>query len=207
MRAPAPRRFVRGAGAWGLDLLRGQIDAALPWVFGFCGAMSPTAAPSVSLEARASWLMLTAPVSAGTVLGSKLLANLVLGGAAIAASAVALLAGGAAPLLVLQCVVTAVGMLAGFASIALSLDAARPNLAWTTPAEVVKRGLPMMVGALGGALASLGLGLLSATAAGSLGPAASAAINLAAPAACALAGLAALRAVARRGLPGPGWGE
>ena len=27
------------------------------------------------------------------------------------------------------------------------------------------------------------------------------------PAACALAGLAALRAVARRGLPGPGWGE
>lgn len=187
--------------------LRVQIDAALPWVFGFCGAMSLTAAPSVSLEARASWLMLTAPVGAGTVLGSKLLANLVLGGAAIAASAVALLAGGTAPLLALQCVVTAAGMLTGFASIALSLDAARPNLAWTTPAEVVKRGLPMTVGALGGALASLGLAFLSATAAGSLGAAASAAINLATPAACALAGLAALRAVARRGLPGPGWGE
>ena len=41
--------------------LRGQIDAALPWVFGFCGAMSLySAAPAVSLEARASWLMLTA---------------------------------------------------------------------------------------------------------------------------------------------------
>ena len=187
--------------------LRVQIDAALPWVFGFCGAMSLTAAPSVSLEARASWLMLTAPVGAGTVLGSKLLANLVLGGAAVAASAVALLAGGIAPLLVLQCVVTAAGMLTGFAALALAVDASRPNLSWTTPAEVVKRGLPMMVGALGGALASLGLGFLSATAAGSLGAAASAAINLAAPAACALAGLAALRAAARRGLPGPGWGE
>lgn len=187
--------------------LRGQIDAALPWVFGFCGAMSLTAAPSVSLEARASWLMLTAPVGAGTVLGSKLLANLVLGGAATAASAVALLAGGTGPLLVLQCVVTAGGMLTGFAALALAIDASRPNLSWTTPAEVVKRGLPMMVGALGGALASLGLGFLSATAAGSLGPAASVAINLAAPAACAFAGLAALRAVARRGLPGPGWGE
>ena len=187
--------------------LRVQVDAALPWVFGFCGAMSLTAAPSVSLEARASWLMLTAPVGAWTVLGSKLLANLVLGGAAVAASAVALLAGGTGPLLVLQCVVTAGGMLTGFAALALAIDASRPNLSWTTPSEVVKRGLPMMVGALGGALASLGLGFLSATAAGSLGPAASAAINLAAPAACALAGLAALRAVARRGLPGPGWGE
>lgn len=187
--------------------LRAQVDAALPWVFGFCGAMSLTAAPSVSLEARASWLMLTAPVGAGTVLGSKLLANLVLGGVAIAASAVALLAGGIAPLLVLQCVVTAAGMLTGFAALALAIDASRPNLSWTTPAEVVKRGLPMMVGALGGALASLGLGFLSATAAGPLGAAMSVAINLAAPAACALAGLAALRAVARRGLPGPGWGE
>ena len=187
--------------------LRVQVDAALPWVFGFCGAMSLTAGPSVSLEARASWLMLTAPVSAGTVLGSKLLANLVLGGAAVAVSAVALLAGGTGPLLVLQCVVTAVGMLTGFAALALAIDASRPNLSWTTPAEVVKRGLPMMVGALGGALASLGLGLLSTMAAGSLGPAASAAINLAAPAACALGGLAFLRAVARRGLPGPGWGE
>ncbi|MDO4428200.1 MAG: hypothetical protein Q4B91_01650 [Atopobiaceae bacterium] len=187
--------------------LRAQIDAALPWVFGFCGAMSLTAAPAVSLEASASWLMLTAPVDAGTVLGSKLLANLVLGGMAIAASAVALLAGGTAPLLVLQCVVTAAGMLTGLAALALAIDASRPNLSWTTPAEVVKRGLPMMVGALGGALASLGLGFLSATASGSLGAATSVAINLAAPAACALAGLAALRAVARRGLPGPGWGE
>lgn len=187
--------------------LRVQVDAALPWVFGFCGAMSLTAASSVSLESRASWLMLTAPVGAWTVLGSKLLANLVLGGVAVAASAVALLAGGTGPLLVLQCVVTAGGMLTGFAALALAIDASRPNLSWTTPAEVVKRGLPMMVGALGGALASLGLGLLSATAVGSLGPATSVAINLAAPAACALVGLAALRAVARRGLPGPGWGE
>lgn len=187
--------------------LRGQGDAALPWVFGFCGAMSLTAGPSVSLEARASWIMLTAPVGAWTVLGSKLLANLVLGGVAIAVSAVALLAGGTSPLLVLQCVVCAMGMLTGFAALALAIDASRPNLSWITPAEVVKRGLPMMVGVLGGALASLGLGFLSATAVGSLGPATSVAINFAAPAACALVGLAALRAVARRGLPGPGWGE
>ena len=187
--------------------LRVQVDAALPWVFGFCGAMSLTSAPAVSLETRASWLMLTAPVGAGTVLASKLLANLVLGGVAIAASAVALLAGGTGPLLVLQCVVTAAGMLTGFAAFALAIDASRPNLSWTTPAEVVKRGLPVMVGSIGGVLASFGLGFLSVTAAGALGPAASAAVNLAAPTVCALGGLAFLRAVARRGLPGPGWGE
>lgn len=187
--------------------MRSQVDAALPWVFGFCGAMSLTAGPSVSLEARASWLMLTAPVGAGTVLGSKLLANVALGGVAAAVSAVALLAGGTAPLLALQCFVSAVGMLAGFASLALAIDASRPNLSWTSPSEVVKRGLPVMVGSIGGVLASFGLAFLSVTAAGALGHAASIAVNLAAPAACAFAGLAALRAVARRGLPGPGWGE
>ncbi|HJG36306.1 hypothetical protein [Enorma phocaeensis] len=187
--------------------MRVQVDAALPWVFGFCGAMSLTAGPSVSLEARANWLMLTAPVGAGTVLGSKLLANVVLGGAAAAVSAVALLAGGTAPLLVLQCVVAAVCMLTGFASIALAIDASRPNLSWTSPSEVIKRGLPVMVGSIGGVLVSFGLAFLSVTAAGALGPAASAAVNLAAPVACALGGLAFLRVAARRGLPGPGWGE
>lgn len=187
--------------------MRSQVDAALPWVFGFFGAMSLTAGPSVSLEARASWLMLTAPVGAGTVLGSKLLANVALGGVAAAVSAVALLAGGTAPLLALQCFVSAVGMLAGFASLALAIDASRPNLSWTSPSEVVKRGLPVMVGSIGGVLTSFGLAFLSVTAAGTLGPAASVAVNLAAPAACALGGLATLRAVARRGLPGPGWGE
>lgn len=187
--------------------MRSQVDAALPWVFGFCGAMSLTAGPSVSLEARASWLMLTAPVGAGTVLGSKLLANVVLGGVAAAVSAVALLAGGTAPLLALQCAVAAVGMLVGFASVALAIDASRPNLSWASPSEVVKRGLPVMVGSIGGVLTSFGLAFLSVTAAGALGPAASVAVNLAAPAACALGGLATLRAVARRGLPSPGWGE
>lgn len=187
--------------------MRSQVDAALPWVFGFFGAMSLTAGPSVSLEASASWLMLTAPVGAGTVLGSKLLANVVLGGVAAAVSAVALLAGGTAPLLALQCAVAAVGMLVGFASVALAIDASRPNLSWASPSEVVKRGLPVMVGSIGGVLASFGLAFLSVTAAGALGHAASVAVNLAAPAACALGGLATLRAVARRGLPGPGWGE
>ena len=187
--------------------MRAQVDAALPWVFGFCGAMSLTAGPSVSLEARASWLMLTAPVGAGTVLDSKLLANVALGGVAAAVSAAALLAGGTAPFLVLQCVVAAVGMLTGFASLSLAMDACRPKLCWAYPSEGVERGIRGMVWPKGGVLASFGLAFLSVTVAGALGPAASAAVNLAAPAVCALAGLATLRAVARRGLPGPGWGE
>lgn len=182
-----------------------QIDAALPWVFGFCGAMSLTAGPSVSLEGRASWLMLTAPVGAGTVLASKLLANLALGGAAMAVSAVALLVGGVAPLLVLQCAVAAMGLLTGLAALALALDASRPNLAWTTPAEVVKRGLPMMVGVFGGIVVALGCGFLAVMACGALGSWASVALNLAAPLVVAAAGLTALRMVARRGLPGSAW--
>lgn len=114
--------------------------------------------------------MLTALVGAGTVLGSKLLANIVLGGAAAAASAVTLLVGGIWPLLVLQRVVCAMGMLIGFASVAPAVDASRPNFSWTSPSEIIKRGLPVMVGSFGGALASFGLGFLSVTAAGALGP-------------------------------------
>lgn len=185
--------------------LRGQVEAALPWAFGFCGAISLTAGPSVSLEGGSVWLMLTAPVPARTVLTSKLLANLVLGGAAAAISAAVLLAGGVAPLLVLQCVVCALGMLTGFAALALAIDASRPNLAWVSPIEVVKRGLPVMVGSLGGVAASLGLGVLSVMACGTLGPAASLALNLVAPLVAAGAGVAAFRIVAARGLPGPRW--
>ena len=149
--------------------------------------------------------MLTAPVGAGTVLASKLLANLALGGAAVAVSAAALLAGGTAPLLVLQCAVAALGLLTGFAALSLALDASRPNLAWTTPAEVVKRGLPMMVGVFGGIVAALGCGFLSVMVCGALGVWASVAVNLVVPILVAAAGLVALRAVVRRGLPGPGW--
>ena len=63
------------------------------------------------------------------------------------------------------------------------------------------------MGTFGGVIASMGCGFDSAMACGAFGPAASVAINLAVPSVCAFAGLAALRAVARRGLPGPGWGE
>ena len=97
------------------------------------------------------------------------------------------------------------GMLVGFASIALSIDAVRPNFSWTSPSEIIKRGLPVTAGSLGGVLVSFGLGFLSVTAAGVFGPAVSIAINLIAPAACALVGLTALRLVAHHGLPGSGW--
>ena len=183
-----------------IEAMRTQIDAALPWVFGFCGAMSLTAGPAVSLESRASWLMLTVPVSAGAILASKLLANVVLGVAVTVASAVVLLVGGTGPLLILQCAVCAMGMLVGFASVALAIDASRPNFVWTSPSEVVKRGLPVMVGSIGGVLASFGFAFLSVMAAATFGSGAAAAVNLVVPAACAFGGLTILRAVARRGI-------
>ncbi len=189
--------------------MRVQVDAALPWVFGFCGAMSLTSTPRGL--ARGARELAHAHGAGGRGDGARLQAprqpRARRGRGGGLRRGTARWRGGAAPLLALQCVVAAVGMLTGFASVALAIDASRPNLSWTSPSEVVKRGLPVMVGSIGGVLASFGLGFLSVTAAGTLGPAASVAVNLAAPTACALGGLALLHAVARCGLPGPGWGE
>lgn len=185
--------------------VRVQVDAALPWVFGFCGAISLTAGPSVSLEAGSSWIMLTLPVGARTVLGSKLVANLVLGAVAVAVSAVLLAAGGTSLLLVIMRVIAAMGLLTGLAALALALDASRPNFAFTTPTEVVKRGLPVMVGSLGGVAISLGGGAAAVWLSATAGATAAAIFTVVVPLVVAGVGLAVLAVVASRGLPGRGW--
>ena len=45
------------------------------------------------------------------------------------------------------------------ACVALCLDARRPNLSWSSPNEVVKRGLPVMVSVFGGMALGLGGGV------------------------------------------------
>lgn len=168
--------------------LRGQVEAVVPWVFGFCGGISLTAGPSVSLEGRASWLMLTLPVDRATVLASKLLANVAVAVPAVLASFLLLLVGGVGPLLAAECAVCALGMLVGFASLALSLDARRPNFAFTAPVEVIKRGLPVMAGSLGAVAGSLCLGFLSIWVYGAFGSGASTVVTFAASVAVASAG-------------------
>lgn len=179
------------------EALQGQIEAVVPWVFGFCGGISLTAGPAVSLEGRASWFMLTLPLSRATVLASKLLANIAVAVPAVLASFFLLLAGGVGPVLAGECAVCAMGMLVGFASLALALDARRPNFAFTVPAEVIKRGLPVMVGSLGAVLGSFLGGFLSVQACGAFGQGASTLVALALPIAVAVAGILVLMHTAR----------
>lgn len=196
----SPEELLAGGVVNGVSLTPGQaealgsaIRAALPWAFGFCAATALTAAPSVSLEGRAAWLMATLPLSRRTVLGAKLLANLLLGGIAIVVSEVALLLGDRVGVAcALECAVVATGMLVGLASLTLALDVRRPNFGFTNPTEVIKRGLPVMVGVLGGLLVVGACGVAAVWLAGSPVPWATHVLNVAAPAAIVLVGLLTL---------------
>lgn len=143
--APIPAEYV--------DLILGPVYVALPWVFAFFCICAPSAACALSLEGRANWIMATIPVSVRTVLGSKLLANVVHVGVAMLVSLVVLMVSGeVSPLLALEIALVAMGALVLDATVSLSIDAARPNYQWSSPVEPIKRGLPMMVAVLGGLL-------------------------------------------------------
>lgn len=131
--------------------LRPLVAPFLPWPLAFMLSIASTTAASVSLEGKAHWLMLTAPVSASVLLGSKLVFGLLIAvPAALVSSALVAVAFGldvsSAAVLVL-CAVSAACL---SATMGLALDAGRPSFDWTSPYEPVKRGIPVVVTVLGG---------------------------------------------------------
>lgn len=150
----------------GVDLSEQDVDAALgqimlivPWMFAFFATMSPTAACSVSMEGRGAWIMETLPIPPRTVLGAKLAANAIPVAAVLALCAGVLLGTGQiAPVTALEILVVGFGGFYLVTCIALHLDARNPNLDWSSPNEVVKRGLPVMVCVFGGMAIGFGGG-------------------------------------------------
>lgn len=131
--------------------LTAVIANLLPWVFAFCAIASPSAACSVSIEGKAAWICVTAPLPLRTVLGAKLAANALPIAVTLVVSAGILLGTGAADALgALQVIVAAFGAFYLMVNIGLAIDARRPNFAWSSPNEVVKRGMPITVTIIGG---------------------------------------------------------
>lgn len=151
----------------GVDLSSQDVAAAfdhimilVPWAFAFFATMSPTAACSVSMEGRGAWIMATLPVSPRTILGSKLAANaLPIAATLILCSGILVVSGQIPPIAAAEIVVLGYGIFHLIACVALCLDARRPNLSWSSPNEVVKRGLPVMVSVFGGMALGLGGGV------------------------------------------------
>ena len=136
-----------------------QIFLLVPWGIAFCAVVSPTAAVSISMEGKNAWLMATAPVPARTVLGAKLASNAIPMALTIAASAIIMLVGGQIDALgALETLVVGFGLFYLTANIGILIDARRPNFAWSSAQEVVKRSLPIMVCVVGGMLLVFGLG-------------------------------------------------
>lgn len=166
----------------------------LPWLPAFCLAISSTSAASVSLEGSAAWLMRSAPLGAGVLLGAKAALGLLIavptavvsGGAlavAFGASAGQAVAMVAAPL--------AMGVFS--ALVGVSVDALRPRFDWKTPYEPVKRGFGVIVTMLAGMVVVLG-GFLAAAALGWVG-------TLAVSLVAVIVALVAFAATVGRGLP------
>lgn len=180
----------------GVDLSPEQIDAAIgvvlllvPWCFGFCAAMSPSAACSCSIEGRAAWITATAPLPVRTILGAKLASNAVPVAATLVVSALIMLASGQIdPLIAIEVVLVGFGIFYLLVNMALLLDARRPNLSWSSPNEVVKRGMPIMIVIFGGMLLSFGGGAGAAALATLHGLVAGHALTIGVGAACLLAG-------------------
>lgn len=149
-------------GAAEYDAVSGLVVNLLPWFFVFCAIMCPSAACSISIEGKSSWICATAPLPLRTILGAKLASNAVPVAATIAVSALVLFASGQVDALGAACVlVTGFGGFFLMVNIGLSSDARKPNFSWTTPNDVVKRGFPIMIVVLGGMVLAFGGGALS----------------------------------------------
>lgn len=144
------------------DALSGFVANILPWFFVFCAIMCPSAACSISIEGKSSWICATAPLPKRTILGAKLASNAVPVAVTIAISALVLLVSGQIDALGAACVfVTGFGCFFLMVNTGLASDVRKPNLSWTTPNDVVKRGFPIMIVVLGGMLLAFGGGALS----------------------------------------------
>lgn len=138
-----------------LDLLPAEyasiVGGFLPWVLAFFVSISSTTAPSVSLEGSNRWLMLSAPVSARTVLGAKAALNLAFAVPAILVSATLLsFAFSLDALTAVAMFVVSLAFALFSTFVGLFVDARHPRYDWTSVYEPVKRGIPVLVVVLGG---------------------------------------------------------
>ena len=136
-----------------------MIGSFLPWAVAFGMGISSTSAASVSLEGTARWLMLTAPVSARSVLGAKAALNLLLAVPAMVISGVLLaiaFPGDVLSMIALFLVPLSFALFSTFAG--LALDARYPRYDWATVYEPVKRGIPV-IGVVVGGMVLIALGL------------------------------------------------
>ena len=146
-------------GSIALRMAIDQVFLLVPWCIAFCAVVSPTAAVSISIEGKSAWLMATAPMPARVILGAKLASNAIPMAIAVAVSASVMLIGGQIdPLGALETLVVGFGLFYLVVNIGMLLDARRPNFAWSSAQEIVKRSLPIMACVLGGMVLVFGLG-------------------------------------------------
>lgn len=145
--------------AFALYMVIDRLFLLIPWVIAFCTVVSPSAAVAISMEGKNAWLMATAPVPVRTILGAKLASNAISAVVTVAASTLILLFGGQIDALeALETLVVSLGLFYLAVNIGMLLDARRPNFAWSSAQEVVKRSLPIMACVLGGMTLVFGLG-------------------------------------------------
>lgn len=180
----------KGADIEATPELVAMLSGVLVWCLSFCAVICPSAACSVSIEGRSAWVMSSLPCPPSTALGAKLASNALPLAVTLLVSATALLVTGRVGALeALQVAVAGFGCFLLTTCAGLAIDVRSPNFAWTSPAEVVKRGMPICVAVIGGCVLTLGGGAVYVLVASNLGMWAGTAWNLGAGAVALVAGL------------------
>lgn len=140
---------------------RDVLQLIVPWGFALFALSVPFAACATSLEGRAAWIMSCAPQPSRAILGAKMLTSMAhLVATSVVSALLLTLTGRIGPLVALECVLVTMGYGCLTAAIGLWVDVRSPNYAWSSPTEVVKRGVPVVAAFVSGMVAVACVGLV-----------------------------------------------
>lgn len=130
-----------------------DVTGLLPFVMGAVAAMCTTTCVSISIEGKEWWLIKSLPVSTKAILDSKLLLNATLNVPCyVAAEIFLILALKPVGLDLVWLLVLPVLFMAFSAVFGITINLLFPNFEWKNETEVVKQGVSVLLGGLGGSL-------------------------------------------------------
>lgn len=130
-----------------------DVKGLVPFVMGAVAGMCTTTCASISIEGKEWWLIKSLPVSTKAVLDSKLLLNATLNLPCYVVSEVLLILALKPIGLELAWMIVLPLLFMAFSSVfGLTVNLLFPNFEWKNETEVVKQGVSVLLGGLGGSL-------------------------------------------------------
>ncbi len=129
----------------------------IPWVMGFCCEMTVLTACSTSLEGKMRWIAQTAPIPSSTVIGAKIVFQLLVTiPAAMIAGAIIAISSALSAMDVILLFLIPIAFGTYSACLGAFLDVRKPKYEWASVYEVVKRSPNVSIVAISGIILLFG---------------------------------------------------